>query len=86
MRRIVVAVLLALVAVPASIISTVALFPLWGFLERRFGIESVGHSGPAEWCFVTVYVIWTIFTWVAWLAVVRRAERSPDSQRDPARR
>ena len=41
----------ALGSLPISFIVTILLFPLWSWVEKRFGIESVGHSGPAEWCY-----------------------------------
>ncbi|MCI0625601.1 MAG: hypothetical protein L0387_28805 [Acidobacteria bacterium] len=31
-----------------SIVLTIALLPLWRWTEDRFGVESVGHSDPAE--------------------------------------
>jgi len=30
---------------------TVLLVPLWSWLEAGTGIESIGHSGPASWCY-----------------------------------
>lgn len=42
-------------AVPLSAIVTVVLFPVWSWVESSFGIESMGHSGPAGWCFVAVF-------------------------------
>jgi hypothetical protein len=51
-------VLYGVAALPLSAITTLALLPLWRFIEERFGIESVGHSGPADWCFILLYVIW----------------------------
>jgi len=44
------------VSAPVSIVATVALFPFWRWLEENFGLESVGHSGPAEWCFLATYL------------------------------
>lgn len=46
-----VAVLLA----PVAFVLTIAAFPFWRWLETAFGVESVGHSGPAEWCFLATY-------------------------------
>jgi hypothetical protein len=46
-----------LVSLPASIVVTILLFPFWSWLEASTGIESVGHSGPTEWCYATVFVI-----------------------------
>ena len=41
---------------PVAFVLTMMLLPLWSTIERRLGIESVGHSGPATWCFVLVFV------------------------------
>jgi len=53
-----VVVLYACAALPLAAITTLALLPLWRFIEERYGIESVGHSGPSDWCFIVVYVLW----------------------------
>lgn len=45
------------IAAPLSIMATILLFPLWSWLEAATGIEAVGHSGPAEWCYVTVFFV-----------------------------
>jgi hypothetical protein len=50
-------VVLFLAAVPAAAIATFLLYPLWSWIEATYGIESVGHSGPADWCFMLVYGI-----------------------------
>lgn len=52
--------LVALLGVPVTFFATIALLPLWSAIERRYDIESVGHSGPADWCFWTVYVIYLV--------------------------
>jgi len=49
---------IALLGVPVTFFATIALLPLWSEIERRYGIESVGHSGPADWCFWVVFVIY----------------------------
>ena len=46
---------IALIALPCAFIITFFLMPLWSWIEARFQIESVGHSGPAGWCFLVVY-------------------------------
>jgi hypothetical protein len=48
-------VLYAGVALPLSAITTLA---LWRVIEERYGIESIGHSGPSDWCFVLLYALW----------------------------
>ena len=47
----------ALGSLPISFIVTILLFPFWSWIEERFGIESVGHSGPAEWCYWVISVV-----------------------------
>jgi len=36
---------------PVAILMTLFLLPLWSWIEATYAIESVGHSGPADWCF-----------------------------------
>jgi predicted PurR-regulated permease PerM len=44
---------------------TFLLWPLWSWVEAVFGIESLGHSGPAAWCFVGVTaLLWSV--WLGW--------------------
>ena len=47
---------LAVVAVPVALAVTLVLFPFWSWVEHTTGIESVGHSGPASWCYLAVWV------------------------------
>ena len=59
MRRVGRAVLLlvgiVVLSMPVAFVVTIMLMPLWSAIERRWGIESVGHSGPADWCFWLVF-------------------------------
>ena len=48
--------LICVVGVPIGAVCTFLLAPFWGWFEAKSGIESLGHSGPASWCFVVVYV------------------------------
>ncbi len=65
-------VLYAVLAVPAAIFVTFLLTPLWRAVEARYGIESLGHSGPATWCFVLVYAamiaVNAVLFWRRWRA------------------
>lgn len=45
------------IAVPLSILTTILLFPIWSWLEASTGVEAVGHSGPAEWCYAAVFLV-----------------------------
>ena len=42
-----------LVSVPLTILC----LPLWSWFEARTGIEAVGHSGPAGWCYATTFAV-----------------------------
>jgi hypothetical protein len=56
-----VALLLALAAsLPLVFVLGFATAPFWGWFEARTGIESLGHSGPADWCFgLLLALAWT---------------------------
>ena len=45
-----------LACVPVSAFLTLLLMPVWRWVEEHTGVESVGHSGPAEWCFGVTFV------------------------------
>ena len=46
-----------LIAAPLALILTFLLYPLWSWLDVIAGIESLGHSGPAAWCYEFVYLV-----------------------------
>ncbi len=48
--------LFSLVAVPVAIVLTILLSPFWNWFETASGIESFGHSGPSEWCYLVIYI------------------------------
>ncbi|MGY3266433.1 hypothetical protein [Lysobacter sp. HA35] len=43
-----------LVTLPVALVATFALAPLWRWIDAHAGIEAIGHSGPAAWCFGAV--------------------------------
>jgi len=45
---------------PIAALVTIALLPLWSAIEDKWRIESVGHSGPAGWCYLSVYLVLTL--------------------------
>ena len=51
--------LLALIALvlPLSAVVTILLLPFWSWLEASSGVEAVGHSGPAVWCYLLVFAV-----------------------------
>ena len=56
-RPIVATVVLMLLGMPLAFVLTILLSPFWTWLEASTGIEAVGHSGPATWCYWLVYVL-----------------------------
>jgi hypothetical protein len=70
-KRVLLALVLFAVCLPVAFIVTFALLPLWSWIEATYGIESVGHSGPSDWCF---WLVWVMASTTA-LAVQVRTNR-----------
>ena len=68
---------LLLVALVPSAVITILLLPLWSWVEKRFQIESVGHSGPADWCYLATYVALVAIFALAGYASVRAVRPRP---------
>jgi hypothetical protein len=62
-----------LASLPLGILLTLALLPLWRWVERTQAIESVGHSGPAEWCYAVTTLVCAVALGAIYVAAVRRA-------------
>jgi len=56
-KLLVIALTLIIICIPMAIIITIFSNPFFLWIENTFSIESVGHSGPAEWCYIAVYII-----------------------------
>ncbi|OGT56096.1 MAG: hypothetical protein A3E01_17675 [Gammaproteobacteria bacterium RIFCSPHIGHO2_12_FULL_63_22] len=67
---------LVLLGIPLAFVATLLLYPFWNWLEAQTGIESMGHSGPATWCFVAVYVAMLLACYVGARRAIRRALQS----------
>jgi hypothetical protein len=65
---------LLVLLLPAAAIFTIMLFPLWSWIEDTFGIESVGHSGPAEWCYLLIFALF-VATVIPGFWILRRRHR-----------
>ncbi len=75
MRRAITFLVLALLCVPLAVVVTLLTWQAWGWFEAATGIESLGHSGPASWCYVFVYAVLLSFVGAfALLAPRRRGE------------
>lgn len=57
MQKLVILIIALVVALPLSMIATIIIHPLWRWFENATGIESYGHSGPAEWCYWFDYAV-----------------------------
>jgi hypothetical protein len=75
MKRILILFLLLILALPVSAIVTWVLLPLWDGLERTFGIESVGHSGPADWCYWATFCGVVLLMGTVWIIMWRRKKQ-----------
>ena len=53
-----------LIAIPVAVVATILLLPLWRWVEASSGIESIGHSGPAEWCYLAVLALVAPGVWL----------------------
>jgi len=75
MRRAITFLVLALLCAPLAVVVTLLTWQAWGWFEAATGIESLGHSGPASWCYVFVYaVLLGLLCAFSLLAHRRRAE------------
>jgi hypothetical protein len=67
---------IAVACFPVSFIVTFLLTPLWSWIEATYGIESIGHSGPADWCFWAVYGVFLAVLLSAYAVYRRRVSVS----------
>ena len=72
-RRLALIVLGVLIAcLPIAFFATILLSPLWSWIEATYGIESIGHSGPSDWCFYAVYGVLAVCSLLLVIAVKAR--------------
>ena len=48
---------IVLLSAPLSVLATILLLPVWSWLESSAGLEAIGHSGPAAWCYFVAFAI-----------------------------
>jgi hypothetical protein len=77
MKRLFIIMLFAAVTVPVSAIVTFLLIPVWRWFEQTAAVESIGHSGPATWCYGVVY----LFMLAAGLVIRRVLARRNSNER-----
>ena len=72
--RLVVTIVMLFILVPVAVIVTLLAVPVWSWIEKYFSIEAIGHSGPAQWCYLVVYLL-TVLVWlVVWGLGGRRSK------------
>ena len=57
LRGVGIAFAVCLISAPIAISITISLLPFLSRVESISEIESVGHSVPAEWCYLMSYII-----------------------------
>jgi len=58
---------------PAGLVLTLVLYPFWSWWEATTGWESIGHSGPADWCYLATWAVLLAVAGLVALAARRRA-------------
>ena len=82
-KVLIVLLLVPILSVPVVAVVAFFLTPLWSWIELTYQIESIGHSGPAEWCFVAVYLGLVTFSLgsLALLALTRPRKEQLEKER-----
>jgi len=71
-----IALIVMVITVPMAIIITIVTHSFWLWFEETTAIESYGHSGPAEWCYLAVYFILIVCVIFIWSGLYLRQSRS----------
>jgi hypothetical protein len=61
-----IALAILVLAVPVAVVITIVFAPLFRWFETQSGIESYGHSGPAQWCYLATYFAVVFVCAVIW--------------------
>ena len=56
-KHVAIGIVSVLLGFPIGFFGAVFTSPVWGWFERATGIESLGHSGPADWVFLLVIFV-----------------------------
>jgi len=59
----------AFFSAPLALIATWLMAPFWRWFEALTGVEALGHSGPADWCYG---LAWLLITTAAFLLLSNR--------------
>jgi hypothetical protein len=75
-RYVLVPLAVLVISAPVSVVLTFLLVPFWRWLEETQGIESIGHSGPAGWCYLAVFVLCLVVLGGVGFRMARRRART----------
>lgn len=80
MKRLLQAMIILAACAITGFVVTFMLTPLLWKLEEPLGLELAGHSGPADWIFLTVIGLFCLLGLGAWaiLGPVRNRTKRPD--------
>jgi hypothetical protein len=67
MKKLLALIVIVFLSVPVAPILAFLLMPFWRWLEEETGLESLGHSGPADWCVFAVYILLVAAGFTGWL-------------------
>lgn len=82
-RPLIVVLMIVMAAAPFAFVAAAVLSPLWSWIEASTGLESIGHSGPASWCYLATWAALSAAGLLLWRAGVRgrrTATRSGEAQ------
>ena len=56
MKNPIAATIILLISMVSGVVLALLLSPFWNWFEAMSGIESIGHSGPANWCYFSTII------------------------------
>jgi hypothetical protein len=70
-RSLIVIVMIVMAAAPFAFVAAAVLSPLWSWIEAATGLESMGHSGPATWCYLAIWGVMSALGLLLWRIAAR---------------
>lgn len=70
-RTFIVAMMIFMAAAPFAFVAAAVLSPLWSWIEAATGLESMGHSGPATWCYLATWGALSALGLLLWRTAAR---------------
>lgn len=85
-RTFIVAMMIFMAAAPFAFVAAAVLSPLWSWIEASTGLESMGHSGPATWCYLATWIALSALGLLAWRGALRGRSTAGPAATDQASR